>query len=296
MTKINLPFFKPEVTSHLMIVVNYVNKQGKETQGLLVIDSGCTGSYIASSTLDLAKTKVTQKQIEDYQDGWVSHWVKTCQLEFGLGDQMIQEEFFVSDSKVFDECVIGILGNRFLQRNGLAIDYGTLTLRSSDIDHSNLCISNCSFFLPMEPGLRAFGVPVLIIHGRDGQDYAALADTGSDTNVITEKKLRDATLHYRKSKKCKCIEMLNRQLQTTQATAEVLLGSLHGDECRLRFDHHAMKFLVVDQDVIMTSANNGCEDSESDKECADAIIGNPFLMSQGLILDFNAKIIYKRKV
>lgn len=296
MTKINLPFFKPEVMNHLMIVVNYIDVTGKEKQGLFVIDSGCTDSYIASNALDMAKIKVTQNQIEDYQNGWVTHWVKTCQIELSMGSERILEEFFVSDSSIFDDDVIGILGNRFLQRNGLSIDYGTLSLRTSDIDHSNLCIGDCAYFFPMEPGLRAFGVPVLMLRGRNGQDYVALADTGSDANVITEEKLHDATQHYRRTKEGNCVQMLDSQLQTTKAAAKVLLGSLQGGEEYLRFDLHAIEFLVIDRDVILTSANDGGADGESERERVDAIIGNSFLRSQGLILDFNAKIIYKRKV
>lgn len=285
----------PEVTSHLLIVVNYIDVAGKEKQGLFVIDSGCTDSYIASKALDLAKTKITRKQIKDYQNGWVTHSVKSCQLELGLGDERIQEEFFVSDSMIFDDDVIGILGNRFLQRNDLAIDYGTLSLRTSDIDHSNLCIKDCSYFFPMELGLRAFGVPVLMLRGRDGQDYAALADTGSDANVITENKLCDITQDYRKTEYGNCIQLIDSQLESTIAEAEILLGSLQGGEEYLRFDHHAVKLFVVDQDAILTAANDGCEDEESDKGRVDAIFGNPFLMSQGLVLDFKAKIIFKRK-
>lgn len=286
----------PEVTSHLMIEVFYADVDGKEKQGLFLIDSGSTDNYIGKKFLDIVKTKTTQKQIEDYQNGWVTHCVKACQVELNLGNEKIKEEAFVTDSQIFDNNVIGILGNRFLQRNGLAIDYGTLSLHTSEIDHSNLCINDCSFFFPMEPGLKAFGVPVLMLRGRDDQDYAALADTGSDVNVITEKKLYDATLHYRRLPAGECFQMLNYQAEATKASAEVLLGSIQGGEQYIRYDQHVMKFLVVEQEAILTSSEYECEAGKSDRDKVDAIIGNPFLRSQGLILDFRAKIIYKRKV
>lgn len=290
------PLYKPTESGYPLVAVTYVGKDGKEKKGLMVIDSGSSNNHLAISVVDEVRLTVSEEQWEEYSFGYVEHWIKTCRMSFRLGDKVFSEPFHVDRYGLLEGNVIGILGNKFMQEYGLAMDYGRMALCSSEVDHSNLCINDCSFFMPMEPGLLLFGLPVLLLRGRDGKDHIAMADMGSAKNVIAERVLRTATIHYRKTGKHGSIETNYGTVEDESTKVEILLGSMQDGSEFFRLDTLQTEFWVVPMDAILELPHNKQHETEDmSHQKIEAVIGSPFMAEMGWVLDFKAKIIYKRK-
>ena len=107
-------------------------------------------------------------------------------FEFKMEKEIFSDKFYVNDNTVFDDMgdgFIGIIGNRFLIKNDLTLDYSTGTLHSSNEFSGNPL--DYEFFFPMEFGFKQYDAPVVGLICKDC-DLVMLVDSGANNTIITE--------------------------------------------------------------------------------------------------------------
>ena len=194
--------------------------------------------------------------------------------------------------KVEDIPIIGILGNEFMQKHSLVIDYNEYTLHSSNATPENLNISECDFFFPMGIGLDYYGVPVLSIQ-KDGQDIVTLADSGSADNILSEKVISKYNIPCRIVCEESSVHGISGSIKAkdAQVTFNLLTSRMEEPELIPYEDHFMISPLSL-------SIANDSKYGKGNVEIPpiEGILGAPFMAKEGWILDFGAKIIYKPKI
>lgn len=274
------------------IKVNYVDKDAQEHNGLMMLDSGSNVNFltndIASAIGDLCRHDDTDLEITD-SVGEIMQ-ADFVHFSFAFGGIQFHEDFGIKKGchlgYVDDLPIIGLLGNVFLQKYRLAIDYNNFTIHTSDISHANLCSDDCDFIFPMEIGLKNYGVPVLAIH-HEGTDIAAIADTGSSANVVSIQCVNLCDLKCEYTKDTDTLRGLKGQSKGTWANVHFHLLTLKENGAESIPFHDS--FLVIDHSVA-----EGYVFNEQQQQPIEGLIGSPFMANQGWVLDFGAKVIFRR--
>lgn len=277
------------------IEVDYVDKYAQEHQGIMLLDSGSSESFLSpemgDSIGELCQLKDVTYNIQTATGEVVN--ANNVHFSFAVGGSQFSETFCINDNHLSwlkGIKIIGILGNTFLRKHGLVIDYNDCTLHTSHVSPANLSIADCDFFFPMEIGLKNYGIPVLCMK-QGNHEIAALADTGSNSNMISETAINDGII-------CKFLG--------TKDTISGLVGQMIAKDAILDFGllslkargdkefHYKENVKVIPINVI-EATDGQCNEEGRPLEPVQAVIGAPFMAREGWILDFGAKIIYKPK-
>lgn len=288
---INVELFRVDDDLAIFVKVDYVDKDADEHTGLMLLDSGSNINILSSevnkyigdscryqdSNLDVTDG-LGEVEIPDY-----------VHFSFAFGGMQYNEDFAISEDwqlgNVEDLPIIGLLGNNFMQKHGLAIDYSDFTIHTSDLSHANLCADDCDFIFPMDIGLKNYGVPVLAIHHED-TDVAVIADTGCTTNVVSTHCINMCNLKCEYTNETSPLRGLKGRSEATVANMHFYLLTLTSEGVKGIPFHDS--FLVVNQsfaEVYRTEEHQPIE----------GLIGSPFMAKRGWTLDFAQKVIYKRK-
>lgn len=277
------------------IEVDYVDKYAQEHRGIMLLDSGSSDNFLSSDMSDSIGELCRLQDITDNIQTATGEVVTANNVHFSfvVGGCQFFETFCINDNQLTwlkGIKIIGILGNAFLQKHNLVIDYSNYTLHTSHVSPANLSIADCDFFFPMEIGLKNYGVPVLCMK-QGNHEIAVLADTGSDNNMISETAINDG---------------FTCQFLGTMDTISGLVGQMTAKDAIIDFDllrlkangdkesHHKEKIKVIPINII--EAKDGqCDEEGKPLEPVQAVIGAPFMAKEGWVLDFGAKIIYKLK-
>ena len=188
--------------------------------------------------------------------------------------------------------IIGIIGIDLLCKLGLVIDYTEGFLHTSMVNPSNLTIADCDYFFPLEIGLNCYGLPVVAIRQNDA-DLVMLADTGATNNVIAMQSLKDNGFKHSYFDNKDSISGLNGGVEVDQATVDFNLLTLDKNNNEAEMCHHDM-FMVMPRYIIQ-SDDVRCDANGEPLPPVEGLISSEFMARQGWILDFGARIIYKRK-
>ena len=276
---------------HPFIEVDYVDKYAEEHTGLMLLDSGSNINILSSEVnkyiCDLYRYQDSELDITDaLGEVEIPNYVH---FSFAFGGMQYNEDFAISEDwllgSVGDLPIIGILGNNFMQRHGLAIDYSDFTLHTSNISHANLCTADCDFIFPMDIGLENYGLPVLAIHHGE-TDVAVIADTGCATNVVSTHCINQCNIKCEYTNETSPLKGLKGRSEANVANVHFNLLTLAEDGIKgiLFYD----SFMVVNQPFAAAYRSKKHQPIEG-------LIGSPFMAKQGWILDFAQKVIYKRK-
>lgn len=281
------------------VQVNYVGKDGQGLTGLLLLDSGSNENILSPDVADsigpLSTIEDSTKHITSIsQEVMVA---KQVRFSFVLGDSRFDETFCLSNEPlqipVKGMTVIGFLGNVFMQQQSLVIDYSDYTLHSSEISPDNFSISDCAFFFPMKAGLKIYGIPVVPIM-QNGVELVTLVDTGATSNLIANQALTDYEFKCERMEGKDAIMGVQGRVDAEDAMVWFTLLLLNGDDSVAELSCCA--YFKVLPHSILTLPEDACDESGRKFPSIEILIGAPFMARQGWILDFGAKIIYKRKV
>ena len=297
MNNIRVKMIRMEGDIAPFVEVDYVDKYAQEHSSLMLVDSGSTANVVSCDMADSIGELCKQEDEKATITSIANKVMKTenVKFSFALGGELFQETFCVSSEPlpihIKGWTVIGILGVGFLRKHRLVIDNSDFSLHTSMVNPENLSISDCEFFFPMEIGLNHYGLPVVDIIQGD-KEMVALLDTGATNNLIAEKSVVNNKILCMRTNEKEIIKGLFGEVETEEAIVKFNLATLTETDVE-SVSRHA-NFNLLPRYVFVPSE---VYSDEKHKELppVEALLGAPFMVRQGWILDFGAGIVYKRK-
>ena len=280
-----------------LVKVYFMDKNSEEHSGLFILDSVSNDNFLTIAIMgvvgDLCKKEGVTGRIYTISGEYVS--VDYVGFSFAFGGNQFHEDFGINEGRLpkmaGDLQIMGILGQQFMEKHHLVIDYSNFTIHTSDVSPKNLSIEDCDFFTPMEVGLKCYEMPLLYI-SQNGKVILALADTGASHNMLTSQTVIDNGFDCQFTEDIDIITGLAGDVQTNDAIVKFNLLTLKGNSV-MALSHQEL-FKVVPH-YIYTPKDGLCDEDGEQLPPVEAIICSPFMAKEGWILDFGAKIIYKRK-
>lgn len=295
MNNINAKMIKVDEDVLPFVEIKFKGIDGKIYSALMLMDTGSNFNILATEMKVLIGK---DDWLEESLDGVVNVANEVSELsqamfKFEMDNQKYQEQFAFVDGQhliqIDDMMFVGILGNRFMQKYRLAIDYANMTVHTSNVTAEELNNGKYEFVIQIPYGLKHYNTPILHIKG-EKHSAVAVVDTGCDEFTITQRAIDECGLSP----------------YITGNTVEVTgsNGSVDGQECVLNFsltDHKGNRIgkQSFEETVeIIPTIPNVLEDEECDEDGkllppVDGMIGSPFIAKQKWILDFGEGAIYK---
>ena len=281
------------------VKIDYVDTDAQEHSGLLIVDSCCVHNILFGKRASILGL-VYNPTNETVSIGTIANTKVTTsvgKVAFTFEGGQFVEPFCISDndndipSHVGDLPIIGILGNLFLQKFNLSIDYSNYTLHTSNACTESMPISDCDFFFPMEIGLKNYGLPILSLR-QDGKEVVALADTGSTNNVLSSQVITELGFDCQYLKTTDAVAGVKGCVEAKDAVMSFCLLTLTEDD-KDEVSHKDV-FKVLPHTLISPEEGQ-CDENGNQLPPVVSLIGSPFMSRENWVLDFGAKIIYRRK-
>ena len=298
--KINVKMFRVEGDLAPIVRVDYLDNNAQEHSALMILDSCSTvnvlTSEIANSIGILRKKDNENEDIITSTNTVVS--LKGADFSFAFGGELFHETFYINDHRLpaikGELPLIGILGNKFMLKHRLVIDYSTFTIHNRNANSENLPISDCDLFVPMGYGLFYYGIPLLsMIQGK--KQIFTMADTGASFNIIAKQAINNNCFEYQyKGGKDSITGLGGSETEAENAIVGFNLETIKEGDGKLGYISYNSQFKVIPHHPY-TLPQGSCDKNGSLLPPVEAIISSPFMAKEGWILDFGADIIYKRK-
>ena len=280
-----------------LVKVDFMDKNAEEHSGLFILDSGSNENILIGGILgcigDLCKKEGETGRIYTINGEYMS--VDYVDFSFVFGGNQFSEVFGISDIRLprmaGDLQIIGILGQRFMEKYQLVIDFSDFTIHTSEVSPENLSIADCEFFTPMEIGLKYYDMPLLYI-SQNGKEILALADTGATNNIMASQTIIDNGFECQYTEETDIISGLAGGVEMKDAMLNFNLLTMKGDNVETLSHYDLFK---VAPGYIYTPKEGMCDDEGEQLPPIEGIICSPFMAREGWVLDFGARIIYKPK-
>ena len=294
MNNINAKMIKVDEDALPFVETKLKGIDGKIYSALMLMDTGSNFNVLATEMKVLIGK---DDWLEESLDGVVNVANEVSELsqamfKFEMDNQKYQEQFAFVDGQhlmqIDDMMFVGVLGNRFMQKHRLAIDYTNMTVHTSNMTNEELNNGKYEFVIPIEYGLKHYNTPILHIKGKK-HSAVAVVDTGCDEFTITQRAIDECGLSP----------------YITGNTVEVTgsNGSVDGQECVLNFsltDHKGNRIgkQSFEETVeIIPTIPDVLEDGECDEDGkllppVDGMIGSPFMAKQKWTIDFGEGAIF----
>lgn len=276
------------------VKVEYLDQDAKEHAALLMIDSGSDVNVVFKNKLDSLCYKEVKNEHKHMLNGLGgdAKEVEDVELNFTLSTLMCHETFCVSDVVYplqLEYPVIGLLGNLFLSKYNLALDYGDLTIHTSKVTPENLDANDCDYFFHMELGRKNYHLPVVFMKLNE-KKIVAIADSGSTDNMVAAKSLADSHVLFDYLGDGDTMYGATGEVKTKLGRIPFSLVSATADgEKELK----KVAIFKIPLDYIWSPQ---LVDEDGDKlPPIEAVLCSSFMASQGWVLDFGEQIIYKRR-
>ena len=262
----------------------YVDNQPIE--GYFLIDTGCSVNIINKCYVNSEALMPNHEQTL-LSPGNISTQHGQVEVAFAIEDEHYVENFtwLEQNHEILDwkeVPVLGIIGLNFLCKQGIVIDYKTLSFNNENTDRI-VETDKCKFAFPMEFGLSQYKMPVFgLTDGKSEDDIIAVVDTGANMSVICNTSLKRMDLKTEKlDAKYELLtvgntERITESLKFTFLLEGILDGKLHPVPFEGKFNVH--------------DGNNLYEFKK--QQPIEAIIGNMFLVKNKFILDFGLGLMY----
>ncbi len=276
------------------VEVSFLDKDGQEQSGMMMLDSGSNANVL---TIEMAESIDWQNHLQDKKTklhGMSGSLMESSNVgfSFNMGGNQFEEPFCVCQNfhadSFGDLTFIGILGNEFMQRHCLVIDYADGTCHTSEVNPSNLSIADCDYFFPMEIGLKVYGVPVLPMM-QNGKEIVTLADTGAAYNAIANQTITDYGFKHEYLDDGDVMIGLGGNVEVKDVVVNFNLVTMKENDGDEEINHEDL-FKSLPH-YIIPSFTHG----DNQYPPVEALVSSEFMTKQGWILDFGAKIIYKLK-
>ena len=294
MNSINTKFMV-EGDSLPFVGIKFKGMDGKIHSALMLMDTGSNFNILAAEM----KVLIGKNDwLDERLDGAVNVANEVSELtqamfNFEMDGQPFQEQFAFVDGQhlmqINDMMFVGVLGNSFMQKYRLAIDYANMTVHTSNVTAEELNNGKYEFVIPIEYGLKHYNTPILHIKGKK-HSAVAVVDTGCDDFTITQRAVDECGMDY---------HLTGNILNVAGPN-----GIVEGQECVLNFsltDHKGNRIgkQSFEETVeIIPTIPNVLEDGECDKDGnllppVDGMIGSPFMAKQKWVIDFGVRAMYK---
>lgn len=280
-----------------LVEIDYMDKEAKEHTGFLLLDSCSTHNILFNEMqerLGVLCIKGNESTCLD-TTGNCKVTVKDVRFSFVMSGQQFHEDFCLSEREtpyfVDDVPVIGLLGNMFFQQQNLVIDYDDFSLHTSEVTHENLAIPDCDFFFPMEIGLKNYGIPIVSLFQNE-KEIPMMADSGASGNMIAKQTIADCCMDHKLLDETDTISGIGGSVDTRLAIASFSLLTLKGND--MEEISRKAKFHVLPNYVYIPK-DEECDENGEQLPPIEGTISCSFMAREKWILDFGAKIIYKRK-
>ena len=295
--KINVSLFRVVNDIAPFVLVDYLDDNADEHTGAMLLDSASQSNILLSENKSLIsysygalndKTKINGI-------GRESVVADNVKINFTLGDAIFQETFCIAEldlpKSVGNYPLIGLLGNHFLTEHHLVIDYSDFTLHTPVINQETLSVSECEFYFPIGGMVAAYGVPVVPMN-LNGQQVAAMADTGSTNNMIAFKTVEEKNVSFKMMEGEDEMNGIGGCVHVKEAVVPFSLISMTSDhDCEKKID----SFKLSPSSHFISARKVTADNETVLLPPVDAILGSPFMARQGWILDFSLGVIYKKK-
>lgn len=280
-----------------LIKVDYMDNNAEEHSGLFLLDSGSNDNFLCANMAGCignhSKVEGQTGHVYTINGDYMS--VDYVRFSFAFGGNQFHDVFGMSDvclpEIAGDLQIIGILGQEFMLKHQLVIDYSNFTIHTSDVSPKNLSISDCDFFTPMNVGLKYYNMPLVSMY-QNGKEIMVLADTGASYNVLSSQAIKDYGFECQLAERIETITGLAGGVEMKEAMVNFHLLTMKGDRVVGIFHHDLFK---VSPHYIYTPQEGLCDEDGEQLQPVEAIICSPFMAKEGWVLDFGAKIIYKRR-
>jgi len=291
-------------THHPCVEVSYVDTKGQERKALMVVDTCCEDNHLfarANSDISIYEPHGL-KQISCIVTGDTYIDEHCVSAMFMIDGIQFDEDFAMDENTIFPSCtalpIIGILGAKFMRKNKLAFDYRKMRLYRAK--HKKIIFNNpnIQYITPIDFGFKLRGVPLVIIFKNDNP-YFAMADSGSDTCIISQNwaGLADKIISQDSSiNTIKNDESSYLYVEGPDALISFELPSFKdwengsGDMFNCK-----AKAILVNSNNILTTSFTTQKANKSTLHNIDVVLGSPFMEQMKWIIDFRHKVIYTMK-
>lgn len=293
MNNINLKFYEVDEDSLPFVEIRFKGTDSKMYSALMLMDSGSNINSLAEEMRVLiGNTDWVANISEVVNVANENKEVPCAKFGFEMDGQPFQEEFVFNGLQLMqidDMIFVGVLGNSFMQKYHLAIDYSNLTVHTSNMTLDQLKNANCSFIIPMDYGLKFYNVPILKIRGKE-RDAVVVVDSGCDNFTLSQNALDECGLSYKLTGNIHPVEGPNGSVEANECVLDFMLIYNWSNE----IDKHVYqaKIDVLPNSIIITDEGE-CDDEGTPLSPIDGMIGSPFMARQKWIIDFGVKALFK---
>lgn len=283
-----------------LVRVDYIDKDAQEHSGLMMFDSCSTVNVLSSEMANcigiLSKMNNESEEVITSTNIVVS--LNRADFSFTFGGVQFHETFYINDHHLphikGDFPLVGILGNKFMLKHRLVIDYSDFTIHNSNANSDNLSVSDCELFVPMGYGLVYYGIPLLAMAQGEKQIFT-MADTGASFNIIAKQTIIDNGLECLYLGEKDSISGLGgTETESEDAIVKYKFETMKDSDGSLDEISYKSQFKVIPH-YPYTPSRGSCDKNGNPLLPVEAIISSPFMAKEGWVLDFGANIVYKRK-
>lgn len=283
-----------------IVKVDFVDKDAQEHSALMILDSCSTVNVLSSEMAN--SIGILNKKDNEIEDVITSTNIvvslNRADFSFAFGGVQFHETFCINDHRLphikGDLPLVGILGNKFMLKHRLVIDYSDFTIHNSNANSDNLAISDCDLFVPMGYGLVNYGIPLLAMTQGENQIFS-MADTGASFNIIAKQTIIDNDFECQYLGVSDSISGLAAsETEAEDAMVKYNIETMKDGDGSLDEISYNSQFKVI-LHYPYTPSKGSCDKNGYPLPPVEAIISSPFMAKEGWVLDFGADIVYKRK-
>ena len=298
--KISVKMFRIVGDLAPIIRVDYVDKDAQEHSALMLLDSCSTVNVLSSEMANcigiLCKKDNESEDVITSTNIVVS--LNRADFSFAFGGVQFHETFCINDHRLphikGDLPLVGILGNKFMLKHRLVIDYSDFTIHNSNANPENLAVSDCDLFVPMGYGLVNYGIPLLAMTQGENQIFS-MADTGASFNIIAKQTIIDNDFECQYLGVSDSISGLAAsETEAEDAMVKYNIETMKDGDGSLGEISYNSQFKVISH-YPYTPSQGSCDKNGNPLLPVEAIISSPFMAKEGWVLDFGADIVYRRK-
>lgn len=294
---VRVKMFRVDGDHFPFVEVTYMDKDAQEHTGLMILDSGSNRSLLSCNIVDCLTPLCRKEKTTDITTS-ANTVVKLSHAEFSfvMGGKLFSEEFCVNNDKlpfeqIGDMPVIGLLGNVFMQRHGLVIDYRDFSIHTSTVEQDGLDIADCDYFFPMGKGLKEFGLPIVLL-SHEEEAILTMVDTGATQNMIASTTINERGMECRYLNKKDIIRGIDGEIEVDDAMVSFNLASVTKDG---GVEIPQVELFKVFPNYLIAPKKDRCDEYGNQLPPVEAAIGSPFMAKEGWVLDFGTQIIYKQR-
>lgn len=284
-----LPFFKINEIKMPLVVCKFINKEGQESKGLFLIDSGAKDNILPQKVADtFGVLEYTEDVIEICGLGEEKSPCKIANAQIFLKGQEFGIRFNVNSDVNFDMIlgpgvVLGILGSAFLRQYELTVDFKNKCLRTSN-EENGIAMKEDTFLFPMSCGMKSYGVP-LVRFTNGGKTLYGVADSGANVSLMSQSGVKDMTEIEVQENKCQVNGIVNQnQINRTAVATLSLLSINEKDRKQLKLIKVIDEFNLLPSEYVLNPGD--------DLPPISALIGTEFMLENEWILDYKHGYIY----